>query len=166
MCERLRLLGETKAFLIAAPVPSGDGTLFSRWLYLPPKQVVLAFRGSHYLVPCFYCCLVLSRPSHCCKESGRRPGSTSWRPRSRAPRAPRGAVSQLLYSQGILASQRCFQVSCLLPLGSDRALVFVEMRSEFLGGFPERKADSSLTEVKGHVQPSRWMPQLFFRPRT
>ena len=47
-------------------VPSGAGTLFSlqlrssvlpRWLYLPLKRVVHAFRGSHYLLPCFYCVL-------------------------------------------------------------------------------------------------------------
>lgn len=83
VCVSKRLLLETKAFFIRAPIPCGDRTLFSlqfrasvlsRWLYLPLKHVVHAFRGSHYLLPCFYCCLVLSRPSHCCKESGWWPG--------------------------------------------------------------------------------------------
>lgn len=62
VCVSGRLLWETKAFFTPAPVPSGDGTLFSlplkasvlsRWLYLPLKQVVHAFRGGHYPLSCF-----------------------------------------------------------------------------------------------------------------
>lgn len=40
------------------------------------------------------------------------------------------------------------------------------MRNEFLGCFPERKADSSPTEVEGHIKPSGWMPRVSFKPRT